>query len=95
MILAKQVLVENNVPKQPHKEFFERIPDPDGSVRQIQKMVAAPLLNAQSKAFGVIEVSRTGRDLASAGADYSPVDGENLAKCCQAFAPFIARTWTR
>jgi hypothetical protein len=93
--LGQQVLVENNVPKQPHMEFFERIPDPAGTVRQIQKMIAAPLLDSSAKAFGVVEVSRTGEDLPAAGADFTSADGENLAKSCNAFAPFIARAWIR
>lgn len=93
VVLRGQVLVENRVPQEPHKDFFERIPDERGTVRSIQKMVAAPLV-VDGRAIGVVEVSRTGATPAEAGPDFTPRDGENLGKCCRAFAPFIARTWT-
>lgn len=93
VMLRGQVLVENRVPHEPHKEFFERIPDERGTVRSIQKMVAAPLV-FEDRAIGVVEVSRTGATPAEAGPDFTPRDGENLGKCCRAFAPFIAKTWS-
>lgn len=93
VVLRGEVLVENRVPNEPHKEYFERIPDERGSVRSIQKMVAAPLV-VDGRAIGVVEVSRTGTTAAEAGSDFTPRDGENLRKCCHVFAPFISRTWT-
>jgi hypothetical protein len=93
VVLRGEVLVENRVPNEPHKEYFERIPDDRGSVRSIQKMIAAPLV-ADGRAIGVVEVSRTGTTAAEAGPDFTARDGDNLRKCCHVFAPFIARTWT-
>lgn len=93
VVLDQRPLVENNAPDEPHKDVFERIPDEGGTVRPIQKMLAAPLVN-DGRVVGVVEVSRTGSSPAAAGPDFSPRDGENLATCCRAFAPFIARTWT-
>ncbi len=94
VVLSKQPVVENDVPNEPHKGFFERIPDQEGSVRPIQKMIAAPFVSAGGEVIGVVEISRTGSTPAAAGPDFSPQDGDNLGKCCRAFAPFIARTWT-
>jgi hypothetical protein len=95
VVLEKRPLVENQVPDEPHKDFFERIPARGREVRPIQKMIAAPLLGGDGEAIGVIEVSRTGASPSEAGADFTPVDARNLEKCCRAFAPFVARTWTR
>ena len=95
VVLKRSVLLENSVPEEPHKDFFERIPDPTGEVRAIQKMIAAPLLDAEGEVIGVVEVSRTGRESAGPDASFTSKDAENLEKSCRVFAPFIARTWTR
>jgi len=95
VLLRQEVLIENNVPDEPHKDFFERIPDASGKIRPIQKMIAAPLLTSDRAAIGVVEVSRTGSSPAVAGPDFTPRDAENLGKCCKVFAQFIAKTWTR
>lgn len=95
VVLGKRGLIENQVPDEPHKDFFERIPARGREVRPIQKMIAAPMLDAEGEPFGVIEVSRTGSTPASAGADFTAVDAKNLEQCCRAFAPFVARTWRR
>ena len=95
VVLKKSVLIENSVPKEPHKDFFERIPDPEGNVRSIQKMLASPLFGPDQEVIGVVEVSRTGTESAGADANFTARDVENLKKSCQVFAPFIARTWIR
>ncbi len=95
VVLGKRALIENQVPDEPHKDFFERIPARGQEVRPIQKMIAAPLLDAEGEPFGVIEVSRTGSTPAAAGADFTREDAKNLDQCCRAFAPFVARTWRR
>lgn len=95
VVLGKHALYENQVPGEPHKDFFERIPARGRKARPIQKMIAAPMLDAQGEPIGVIEVSRTGSTSASAGADFTPVDAKNLEVCCRAFAPFVERTWRR
>ena len=94
VVLRREALVENDVPNEPHKDFFERIPDEQGSVRDIQKMIAAPLVTGDGRVIGVVEVSRTGASPAAAGPDFSPRDAKNLGKCCRAFSPFMARIWT-
>lgn len=94
VVLKKSVLLENSVPREPHKDFFERIPDPTGEVRPIQKMIASPLFDGNQEVIGVIEVSRTGSESAGADANFSARDVENLKTSCRVFAPFIARTWT-
>lgn len=95
VVLKRAVLLENSVPDEPHKDFFERIPDPEGEVRTIQKMIASPLLGAGGKVIGVVEVSRTGHESVGPDANFTDQDAKNLEKSCRVFAPFIARTWTR
>ncbi len=95
VVLKKAVLLQNSVPQEPHKDFFERIPDPSGEVRPIQKMIASPLFDQNKQVIGVIEVSRTGRESSGADANFTPRDVENLETSCRVFAPFIVRTWTR
>ena len=95
VVLQKAVLLQNNVPDEPHKDFFERIPDPRGEVRPIQKMIASPLFDRGGQVFGVIEVSRTGRESADQQANFTTQDVKNLEKSCRVFGPFIAQTWVR
>ncbi len=95
VVLEKSVMLQNNVPDEPHKDFFERIPDSEGEVRAIQKMIASPLFGGDGEVIGVVEVSRTGSESAGPDANFTPQDVTNLEKSCRVFAPFIARTWTR
>lgn len=94
VVKSKHGMVFNKVSEEPHKDFFERIPDDQGSVRPIQKMIAAPLVDKEGHVFGVVEVNRTGTDLQDAGPDYLPADAQNLEKCCKAFAPFVHHSWS-
>ncbi len=95
VVLSKSPLIENQVAKEPHKDFFERIPGNGGPILPIQKMVAAPLVNREGEVFGVVEVSRTGPTRDAAGEDFTPRDGQNLETTCRAFAPFFAHIWSR
>ncbi len=95
VVLQKAVLLQNNVPDEPHKDFFERIPDQAGEVRPIQKMIASPLFGKDGRVIGVVEVSRTGGESAGQEANFTPQDVTNLEKSCRVFAPFIAQTWVR
>ncbi len=95
VVLQKAVLLQNNVPDEPHKDFFERIPDATGEIRPIQKMIASPLFDRGGGVIGVVEVSRTGRDNAGQQANFTPQDVKNLEKSCRVFGPFIAQTWVR
>lgn len=89
--LQKTTVVENNVVNETHRDIFERIPDAAGTLMPLQKMVAAPLVDGKGVVFGVVEVSRAGETANAAGEDFLSRDAENLAKCCQVFAPYIAR----
>jgi len=95
VVLKRAVLLENSVPDEPHKDFFERIPGPAGQVRTIEKMIASPLFGRDGAVIGVVEVSRTGGESAGPEANFTSRDAENLEKSCRVFAPFIAQTWTR
>ena len=95
VVLQKAVLLQNNVPDEPHKDFFERIPDPEGEVRPIQKMIASPLFDRSGEVIGVVEVSRTGRESVGQQANFTTQDVKNLEKSCRVFGPFIAQTWVR
>lgn len=94
VVLDREVLIENSVPTEPHKDFFERIPGPSGRVRPIQTLIAAPLPDREGAVLGVIEVSRTG-ERAGRAHDFTARDAANLEKSCRVFAPFIVHTWTR
>ena len=94
VVREKRGMVFNKVAEEPHKDFFERIPDDQGSVRPIQKMIAAPFLDKEGNVFGVVEVNRTGADRTDAGPDFLPTDAQNLEKCCKAFAPFVMHSWS-
>ncbi len=94
-VLEKKVVIENRVPEEPHKDFFERIVPKGKQARSIQKMIAAPMLDGEGQVIGIIELSRTGTSPEAAGGDFTSVDGANLEKCCRVFAPFVARTWNQ
>lgn len=93
VVKEKRGLVVNQVSEEPHKDFFERIPDGQGRVRLIQKMIAAPFLDKEQTVLGVVEVNRTGETPVDAGPDFTPTDAQNLEKCCKVFAPFVVRSW--
>ena len=95
VVLKGAVLLENRVPEEPHRDFFERIPDPAGQVRTIEKMIASPLIGRDGSVIGVVEVSRAGRESAGSEANFTSRDAENLEKSCRVFAPYISQTWTR
>ena len=94
VVLANISLIINDVPAQSHRNIYELIPDPDGQVRVIQKMIASPLLDGEGQTFGVFEVNRTGSDSADAGPDFTLQDVSNLEACCKAFAPYIHKIWS-
>ncbi len=94
VVLANVSLIINDVPGQAHRKIYEQIPDSEGQVRVIQKMIASPLLDGEGKAFGVFEVNRTGTGSADAGPDFTLQDVSNLEACCKAFAPYIHKIWS-
>ena len=69
----------NNFPAQKHPTIFEAVGlDPQKKEREpIQKIISAPLL-LDSKPVGVIQVSRKGKSLQTAGADFTIRDLTSL-----------------
>jgi len=95
VVIRGATVIENNVPEQSHFGFYERVPNPSGEVRTIQKMVAAPIPGLDSVPIGVVEVSLTGSSLEDAGPDFTDEDGFRLETYCQVFAPFLQKIWAR
>jgi hypothetical protein len=93
VILSARSVIENNVPEKTHFGFYERVPNPRGEVRTIQKMVAAPVVAGDSQTIGVVEVSLTGLNRAQAGADFDEDDAFRLETYCEVFAPLLQRIW--
>ena len=93
-VLDKRAIIENQVASEEHHGFYERVPNPDGEVRPIQKMISCPMIGPDG-VIGVIQVSRTGEDITDAGLDFSEDDSQRLEKLCKIFAPVVAKTWTR
>ena len=93
VVIGGQTIVENNVPEQSHFGFYERVPNPRGEVRTIQKMVAAPIPGLDAVAIGVVEVSLTGVSPKEAGPDFTDEDGFRLETYCEVFAPFFQKMW--
>lgn len=92
-LMRRSVFVKNDIPREPHKDFYERLRDREGNVRTIQKMVAAPIITPSGDAIGVVEVSRTGESAEKAGPDFVDQDGETLRRACRLFAPYLSQTW--
>ena len=69
----------NNFPAQKHPTIFEAVGlDPQKKEREpIQKIISAPLL-LDSKPIGVIQISRKGKSLQTAGADFTIRDLTSL-----------------
>jgi hypothetical protein len=75
--LTKKVELFNNFVKVKHVSIFETVKlnqeEEPTSLDQvtIQKLMSAPILNADDKVLGVIQVCRKGRDLNSCGPDFT------------------------
>ena len=83
----KRPEIINNFTTARHPTVFEAVPLGQQRGDPIQKIMSAPLV-AESKVVGVIQVSRKGKTLGAAGADFSPKDlndlvavGAVLGKC--------------
>jgi signal transduction protein with GAF and PtsI domain len=73
--------IENNFAAAKHATVFEGIKITGETAEAIQKMISAPIL-LDGKVIGVIQVSRKGANLASAGLDFNADDlGKILALC--------------
>jgi len=64
-----------------HASVFEGVKVGNSSAEAIQKIVSAPILS-DGRVVGIIQVSRKGNSLATAGPDFTPSDlGQILALC--------------
>ena len=74
-----------------HASIFEsiKLTDPQALDRfqqpPIQKLMSSPVLN-QGKLVGVIQISRKGQDLESAGPDFTAQDLQNLGRAAKVLA---------
>lgn len=70
----------------PHLHMFERMLADTEQRVAVQKIISVPLLQGE-QAKGVLQVSRKGLNLASAGADFSAADLQNLETIARTLAP--------
>jgi GAF domain-containing protein len=73
----KRPEVINNFSIAKHSTVFEAVPLGSERGDPIQKIMSAPI-SADGKLVGVIQVSRKGKTLATAGADFTPKDLSDL-----------------
>ena len=62
-----------------------------GGVQTIQKMMSVPMMN-EGKVCGVIQISRKGFDVASAGPDFTNEDLQRLELAAHSVGRFLATT---
>jgi hypothetical protein len=94
--LTKKVELFNNFVKVKHVSIFETVklnPEEQISSEQvtIQKLMSAPILNADDKVLGVIQVCRKGHNLNSCGPDFTLDDLRLLESAAKSVAkmPFM------
>lgn len=73
----KRPEIINNFTTARHPTVFEAVPLGQQRGDPIQKIMSAPL-TADNKVVGVIQISRKGKTLGAAGADFSPKDLNDL-----------------
>ncbi len=81
--MTKKVELFNNFVKVRHANIFEAVKatageEPPPEQPPIQKLMSAPVLNAERKVLGVIQISRKGYDLNLAGPDFTLADLQQL-----------------
>jgi len=94
---TKKTELFNAFVKVKHASIFESVKliqseDSDPTVQNtIQKLMSAPVLDAQRKVLGVIQVCRKGYDPANAGPDFTPEDLQQLELAAKVLSnlPFI------
>ena len=93
--MTKKVELFNNFVKVRHANIFEAVrpTGEEASSEQppIQKLMSAPVLNADRKVLGVVQVCRKGYDLDSSGADFTLDDLQQLERAADRLSqlPFI------
>ena len=80
--------VDNRFHETRHASVFEGIKSEALSAEAIQKIVSAPILFGE-KVIGVLQVSRKGTSLSTAGADFSPVDVAKIVALCSPLGKLI------
>jgi len=73
----KKPEIINNFATARHPTVFEAVPLGQQRSDPIQKIMSAPL-TAENKVVGVIQISRKGKTLGAAGADFSPKELNDL-----------------
>jgi len=88
VVKSSRGLMDNAFAQTKHLAFYELVRLEVPKAGPIQKMVAAPILEA-GPAFGVIEVSRKGADPAGAGPDFTAQDLAALTEIGAAVGPYL------
>lgn len=84
----KRPEVVNNFSTVRHASVFEAVPLSDERTHPIQKIMSAPIV-ADGHVIGVIQVSRKGKTLSAAGADFTPKDLSELVAAGSTLGPCI------
>jgi len=94
--MTRKLELFNNFVKVRHANIFEAVKPTSGEEvpseqPPIQKLMSAPVLNADRKVLGVVQVCRKGYDLNSAGTDFTLDDLQQLEKAAEHLSemPFI------
>ena len=83
----------NNFVEVKHASVFEmvKLGDSPGDVQTIQKMMSVPMMS-EGKVCGVIQISRKGFDVTSAGPDFTNEDLQRLELAANSVGRFLATT---
>ena len=77
-----------------HPSVFEMVKfgNSQGNAKTIQKMMSVPMLDDKGKVCGVIQVSRKGFDVRSAGPDFANEDLQRLELVARSVGRYLATT---
>src|SRR5664279_2456289 len=97
--MSKKAELYNNFPKVKHASIFETVklgsPEDNSTFTNppIQKLMSAPVLDEAGNVAGVLQISRKGYDLASAGPDFSLEHLHQVERAARvaAQAPFMKK----
>jgi hypothetical protein len=81
--------IHNNFPAMRHATVFEGVKAPTTSGESIQKIISAPIAHG-GKVVGVMQVSRKGTSLTSAGADFTAEDLIKVQGICRPLGKLVA-----
>jgi hypothetical protein len=87
----------NNFVQVKHPSVFEmvKLGNSQGDAQTIQKMMSVPMLDDNGKVCGVIQISRKGFDVPSAGPDFTNEDLQRLELAARSVGCFLATTGAR